>query len=67
MTADHSDRRRLLIRLALGLGLLAVLAGTSSFLIDDSWALRGIALLLIILGLAAARMAYRQPPPVDGA
>lgn len=65
MTQDAAHRR-LLTRLAIGLGLFAVLAVTVSFFTDgDGWGLRGTAMVLIILGLAIGRYARQQPPPVE--
>ncbi len=64
MPFSTSDRRPPLSIIAIVLGILAVAAATASFFTDATWELRAVALVLIILGLALARVAGR--PPVDG-
>jgi hypothetical protein len=60
-----TDRRRTLSILAIAFGVLAVLIGAASFATSAAWELRGVALVLIIIGLGLGRMAGRQPPAPD--
>ncbi len=59
MTPSTPRRRRTLSLTAIGLGILAVVAGTASFTREDPMGLQLTALVLIVLALATSRLARR--------
>ncbi len=64
MTSSTPRPRRTLSRTAIALGVLAVIAGTASFTVDDPTGLQMTAVVLIILALVTGQIARRQQPPV---